>query len=153
MPAGGSLQLFALAVSTLTAGLYMVVARRIVRDVQPVMAMAILAPASAVTYSAVGLAMGQLQVNLPPPAIAATLGSAALANLAAPLLLLSALRSVPAARAAMLGTLEPVVTVSLSVLFLSDTMTALRALGIVIVIGGIALLQVRRSEMAQGGRS
>ncbi len=146
VPAGGSLQLAALGVSTLTAGLYMVVARRIVRDIEPVIAMAILAPASAVTYWAVGLATGQLQVNMPPAAIAATLGSAALANIAAPLLLLSALRSVPAARAAMLGTLEPVVTVSLSVLFLGDTMTALRALGIAIVIGGIAVLQARRSS-------
>jgi drug/metabolite transporter (DMT)-like permease len=153
LPAGGSLQLFAIAVSTLTAGLYMVVARRIVRDVEPVAAMAILAPASAVTYSAVGLATGQLQINLPPVAIAATLGSAALANIAAPLLLLSALRSVPAARAAMLGTLEPVVTVLLSVLFLGDAMTALRALGITIVIGGIALLQARRSGTPQTGRS
>jgi drug/metabolite transporter (DMT)-like permease len=154
VPAGATLQLIALAVSTLTAGLYMVVARRIVRDVEPVTAMAILAPASALTYLAVALAAGQLQVTLPPAVLAATLGSAALANIVAPLLLLSALRSVPAARAAMLGTLEPVVTVSLSVLFLGDRLTALRTLGIVIVIGGIALLQARRSsEMPQERRA
>jgi drug/metabolite transporter (DMT)-like permease len=154
LPVGGNLQLVALAVSTLTAALYMVVARRIVRNTQPVAAMAILAPASALTYWAVGLAAGQIRLAMPPAAIAATLGSAALANVAAPLLLLSALQSVPAARAAMLGTLEPVVTVSLSVLFLGDTMTALRALGIAIVIGGIAVLQVRRSsETAQDDRS
>ena len=153
VPVGGNLQLVALAVSTLTAALYMVVARRIVRDTQPVAAMAILAPASALTYWAVGLAAGQIRLDMPPAAIGATLGSAALANIVAPLLLLSALRSVPAARAAMLGTLEPVVTVSLSVWFLGDTMTALRALGIVIVIGGIAMLQVRRSsETAQDDR-
>jgi drug/metabolite transporter (DMT)-like permease len=146
VPAGGNLQLVALAVSTLTAGLYMVVARRLVRDVEPVTAMAILAPATAATYWGVGAATGQLQLSMPATALGATLGSAALANIAAPLLLLSALRSVPAARAAMLGTLEPVVTVSLSVIFLGDTMTALRALGIAIVIGGIAMLQARRAS-------
>ena len=144
VPPGGALQLVALGVSTLTAALYMVVARRIVRDIEPVTAMAVLAPSSAVTYWAVGLATGQLRVGMPPAAMGAVLGSAALANIVAPLLLLSALRSVPAARAAMLGTLEPVVTVLLSVALLHDTMTTLRAAGIVIVIGGIALLQARR---------
>jgi len=146
VPVGGNLQLVALAVSTLTAALYMVVVRRIVRDVEPVTAMAVLAPASAVIYWAAGLSTGQLHLSMPPAAIGATLGSAALANIAAPLLLLSALRTVPAARAAMLGTVEPVITVSLSVIFLGDTMTLLRALGIAIVIGGIALLHVRRSS-------
>lgn len=151
---GGGPQLVALAVSTLTAALYMVVARRIVRDVEPVTAMAVLAPASAVTYWGVGLATGQLHLNIPAAAMAATLGSAALANISAPLLLLAALRSVPAARAAMLGTLEPVVTVSLSVIFLHDTMTPLRAVGIAIVIGGIAVLHARRSPGSPGhGRS
>ncbi len=146
VPAGDSLQLVALAVSTITAALYMVVARQIVKDTQPVAAMAILAPASGLTYWAVGLALGQIRLDMPPAAIGATLGSSALANIAAPLLLLSALRSVPAARAAMLGTLEPVVTVSLSVWLLGDTMTALRALGIAIVIGGVAILQIQRSS-------
>ncbi len=145
VPVGGDLQLVALAVSTLTAALYMVAARRIVRDVEPMTAMAVLAPASAAIYWFAGLVTGQLQLSMPPAAIGATLGSAALATIAAPLLLLSALRSVPAARAAMLGTLEPVVTVSLSVALLGDSMTALRALGIVIVIGGIAVLHARRS--------
>lgn len=146
VPAGANLQLVALAVSTLTAALYMVVVRRIVRDVEPVTAMAILAPASAATYWCVGAATSQLQLSMPLVATVATLSSAAMANLVAPLLLLSALRSVPAARAAMLGSLEPVVTISLSVIFLRDTITPLRALGVAIVIGGIALLQVRRAS-------
>ncbi len=137
--------LAAIGVATLTAAIYMVVARRVVRDVLPVTAMAILGPATAVTYWGVGLAAGMVRLAIPFPALLAILGSAALANLAAPLLLLSGLRAMPAARAAMLGTLEPVVTVSLSVILLRDALTPLRALGMAIVIGGIAVLHARRA--------
>jgi drug/metabolite transporter (DMT)-like permease len=63
---------------------------------------------------------------------------------------LAGLRSLPAARAAMLGTLEPVITVVLSVLLLDDRLTAVRALGMAIVIGGIALVQARHPAVAAG---
>ena len=138
--------LAAVGVATLSAAIYMVVARRVMRDVLPLTAMAILGPASALTYWTVGLAVGGVRLAMPVPALLAVLGSAALANVVAPLLLLSGLRAMPAARAAVLGMLEPVVTVSLSILLLHDVMTPLRALGIVIVIGGIAALQAHRAS-------
>ncbi len=141
-----SVGLAAIGVATVTAALYMVVARRVVRDVLPVTAMAIMGPASALVYWGAGLAAGMLGLTMPVPALLAILGSAALANLAAPVLLLSGLRALPAARAAMLGTLEPVVTVCLSVVLLGDVLTPLRAAGIAIVIGGIAVLHARRSR-------
>jgi drug/metabolite transporter (DMT)-like permease len=148
---GAGLELLALAVATMTAALAMIVLRWMVRRIEPVTAMAILAPASAVIYWSVGLAAGQLDLRMPAVALVAILGLAVLANLSAPLLLLSGLKSVQAARASILGTLEPVVTVSLSVLFLSDAVTPLRALGIAIVIGGIALLHVQQSRPAPPG--
>lgn len=148
---GAGLELLALAVATMTAALAMIVLRWIVRRIEPVTAMAFLAPASAVIYWSVGLAAGQLDLRMPAVALVAILGLAVLANLSAPLLLLSGLKSVQAARASILGTLEPVVTVSLSVLFLSDAVTPLRALGIAIVIGGIALLHVQQSRPAPPG--
>ncbi len=140
------LGLAAIGVATLTAAIYMVVARRVVRDVLPIAAMAVLAPASAMTYWGAGLAAGTIRLGMPFPALLAILGSAALANLAAPLLLLSGLRAMPAARASMLGTLEPVVTVCLSVVLLGDALTPLRTVGIAIVIGGIAVLHARRTR-------
>ena len=68
-------------------------------------------------------------------AIAGSLGS---------LLVLIALQVTPATRAAMLGMFEPVVTVALSVVLLGDLMTWLRGLGIAVVLGGIALIHLRR---------
>lgn len=138
--------LAAIVVATLAAAIYMVVARRVIRDVLPVAAMAILAPATALTYWSVGLAADSIHLAMPLPALLAILGSAALGNLAAPLLLLSGLRAMPAVRAAMLGTLEPIVTAGLSILFLRDVLTPLRALGMAIVVGGIAVLHARRSS-------
>lgn len=143
--AAHGLGLVMLAVATLTSAIYMVAARRIVRDVQPITAMAILGPVSAAMYWAAALAAGQLTLAMPAPAFAAVLGVALLANLIAPILLLSGLRAMPAVRAAMLGTLEPVVTVALSVLLLGDAMTALRAVGIATIIGAITILHIRRS--------
>ena len=96
-------------------------------------------------YWAAALTAGQLTLAMPVPAFAAVLGIALLANLIAPILLLSGLRAMPAVRAAMLGTLEPVVTVALSVLLLGDAMTPLRALGIAAIIGAITTLHIRRS--------
>ena len=143
--AAQGLGLVMIAVATLTSAIYMVAARRIVRDVLPITAMAILGPISAAMYWAAALAAGQLTLAMPVPAFAAVLGVALLANLIAPILLLSGLRAMPAVRAAMLGTLEPVVTVALSVLLLGDAMTPLRAFGIGTIIGAITILHIRRS--------
>jgi len=143
--AAPGLGLVMLVVATLTSAIYMVSARRIVRDVQPITAMAILGPVSAIVYWAAALAAGQVTMAMPAAALAAVLGAALLANLIAPILMLSGLRAMPAVRASMLGTLEPVVTVTLSILFLGDVMTPLRALGIAIVIGAITILHARRS--------
>jgi drug/metabolite transporter (DMT)-like permease len=58
-------------------------------------------------------------------------------------LVLTALRHLPATCAAMLGMLEPVVAVLSSVLLLGDAMTWLRAVGIGIVLAGITALQLK----------
>jgi drug/metabolite transporter (DMT)-like permease len=133
------------AASTLISALYVVVARRVVRDVSPIDAMAVILPASAVVYWIAGLLARQLVYPMPAPAALAIVGSAAAASIVAPLLQLWGLRVIPAVRTAILGMLEPVVTAGLSVVALGDHMTPLRAAGIAIVIGGIAVLHLRRT--------
>lgn len=136
--------LAALIVATVTNAIYYVVARRVVRDVLPVPALGVLLAAAAVVFATAGAVTGNLSLAYPAPALLAILGTGVLASLLAPLLLLAGLRSLSAVRAAMLGTLEPVITVVLSVLLLQDQLTPLRGAGMAIVIGGIALIQVRR---------
>ena len=136
----------AIGASTLSFALYLVIARRLLQDVHPLMVMAVLLPVSAAAFCGAALTQGQLRINIPPPALLATLGSATLGGLLGPLLQFWGLRSTAAARTAMLGMLEPVVTVSLSILLLNDAMTLLRGIGIAIVMSGIVTLQLRRTE-------
>jgi drug/metabolite transporter (DMT)-like permease len=136
--------LAALAAATMLSAVYYVAARRLIRDAQPVPAMAVILLGAAGVLTAAAALAGELSLAYPREALAAIAGTGVLASLLAPLLVLAGLRSLPAARAAMLGTLEPVITVVLSVLLLDDRLTAVRALGMAIVIGGIALVQVRR---------
>ena len=77
------------------------------------------------------------------PALAAVAG-ATIASSLGYFLLLTALKVTPVTHASMLGMLEPVVTVVLSVLLLGDLMTWLRAIGIATVLGGIVVLHMRR---------
>ncbi len=143
-PAGAGVGFIAIAIGTLISALYIVTARRLMRDVSPLAAMAVILPASAVVYWGAGLATGQIVYPIAAPAVLAIMGTSAAAS-AGSFLQLGGLRRIAAARAAILGMLEPVVTAGLSVLLLRDLMTPLRAAGIAIVICGIALLQLRRS--------
>jgi len=68
----------------------------------------------------------------------------------ASLLVLIALRTLAATRTAMLGMLEPVVTVVLSVAVLADRMTWPRLAGIVIVLGGITVFYARLRQPRSG---
>lgn len=142
--------LAALSVATLANAFYYVVARRMMRDVRPLHALALLSVGTAVVFGLVTVVVGGFSHPLSLPALLAILGTAVLASLLAPLLLLVGLRTLPAARAAMLGSVEPVITVIFSVLMLGDRMTFLRGVGIAAVILGIGLVQLRRSPLPIG---
>lgn len=140
---GHPLGLAALGTATIASAFYLVAQRRLVRDVGPLEVLSVILPASAAVYWALGVATGGIHLAMPLPALLATGGGAIVGSLGS-LFVLIALQVTPATRAAMLGMFEPVVTVGLSVLLLGDVMTWLRALGIAIVLVGIALLHLRQ---------
>jgi drug/metabolite transporter (DMT)-like permease len=140
--AGHTLGLVALGGATLASALYLVVQRRLVREVPPFTVMAVIQACSAAVYWTAALATGQARALPPSPAFGAIAASAVAASLAS-LLVLIALRTLAATRTAMLGMLEPVVTVGLSVAVLADTMSWPRLAGIVTVLGGIVLFYLR----------
>jgi len=136
--------LVAISVATLSNALYYIAARRMLRDILPLPAQGILLAAGAAVFVSAGAMTGRLSLALPLPALLAIFGTAVLGSLLAPLLLLGGLRVLPAARAAMLGTVEPVVTVLLSILWLGDRVSFIRAVGMALVLVGIGLAHVRR---------
>lgn len=136
-----------LGVATLASAFYLVVQRRVVRDVPPLMILAVIQSSSAAVYWAGVAVTRQAVAPLPSPALVAIVASAFAASIASFLVLL-ALRTLAATRTAMLGMLEPVVTVVLSVALLADTMTWLRLAGIVIVLTGITTFYGRLRQPA-----
>ncbi len=140
--AGHALGFVALGTATLASAFYLVVQRRVVRDVPPLMVMAVVQLSSAAVYWTAALLTGQVLTRPPMPAVAAIAGSAVVGSVAS-FLVLMALRTLAATRTAMLGMLEPVVTVALSVALLGDTMTWPRLAGIATVLAGITLFYWR----------
>jgi len=140
--AGHTVGFMVLGGATLASAFYLVVQRRLVRDVPPLMVLAIIQASSAAVYWVAILLTGQSLTRLPLPAFAALVTSALVATVAS-FLVLMALRTLAATRTAMLGMLEPVVTVVLSVLLLADRMTWPRLSGIAIVLAGITIFYWR----------
>lgn len=140
---GHALGLGALATATLASAFYLVATRRLVRDVSPLYVLSVVLLSSAAVYWGAGLAVRQIHLSMPLPALLAVAGATAAMSLGS-FLVLVALQVTPATRTAMLGMLEPVVTVVLSISLLGDLMTWLRAVGIAIVLSGIMVLHLRR---------
>lgn len=152
--------LVALGISTVASASYLVIQRRLVREVPPFTVMAVIQGCSAAVYWTAAFATGQVRALPPSGAFAAISASAVTASVAS-LLVLVALRTLAATRTAMLGMLEPVVTVGLSVALLADTMSWPRLAGIVTVLSGIAVFYLRlwrsggagSAISAEGGRA
>jgi drug/metabolite transporter (DMT)-like permease len=105
-------------------------------------------PASAVIISGAGLAFALLaavnnELTLPPTAAgwAVAIGLAVVPTMLAISLFLAGLPRVGAARAALLSTWEPVVTVGLAVVLLGDRMSPIQILGAILVLAAVIVVQ------------
>jgi drug/metabolite transporter (DMT)-like permease len=140
--AGHPLALLALGAATIASGAYLIIQRRLVQAVSPFTVMAVIQACSAAVYWTAALITGEARL-MPPAGAFVAIAASAIAASCASLLVLVALRTLAATRTAILGMLEPVVTVGLSVALLADTMTWPRLAGIVTVLFGIALFYWR----------
>lgn len=140
--------LIAVSVAILASAVYSVTARRVLQAVEPLAALNVLLPTAGIVFVAIGLLTGQWHLPDHTPVLLATAGSGLLAGVFAPLLILHGFRRLPVAHVAVLGSFEPVVTVSLGVLFLGDRPSAIQVLGALCILGGIAILQVLRTSRA-----
>jgi drug/metabolite transporter (DMT)-like permease len=145
---GRGIGLVMVATATLAAAGYTTTARRLVRSVEPVSMMAVSLAASAPVFFLSAVLAGEWRSAPTPAAVAAAAGASVLATVLAPLVLLHALQVVSAPRAAMLATIEPVVTVALSVALLGDRLTMAQTIGAACVIGGVGLLGWVRGSRA-----
>lgn len=127
---------------------YLLFSDKVLRTVDPLIGTTVICTSAGVSYLLVGLLDGSLQSFLPLQAWLPLIGMAFFSTFMAMLCLFAAIRSIGAARTSIISTLEPLVTVLLSVFFLSETLLPLQWAGGALIMGGILLLEKPPKESA-----
>jgi drug/metabolite transporter (DMT)-like permease len=132
--------IFALA-APLTYTTFILISERVMAAVPPVAASAVMMSGTAVVLCVIALFQGQLVLPATQAAWAVSIGIAVVPTMIAISLFLAGLPRVGAARASLISTLELVVTVTLAILLLGDRFTPLEAVGGVLVLGAVVVVQ------------
>jgi drug/metabolite transporter (DMT)-like permease len=136
----GSGLIFAFA-APLVYTTFILVSERVMAAVPPVAASAVMMSGTAVVLCVIALFQGQLVLPATPRAWAISVGIAVVPTMIAISLFLAGLPRVGAARASLISTLELVVTVTLAILLLGDRFSPLEAIGGVLVLGAVVVVQ------------
>lgn len=120
---------------------FILISERVMSSVPPVAASAMMMAGTAVVLSVIALQQGQLTFPATPQAWAISVGIAIVPTMIAISLFLAGLPRVGAARASLISTLELVVTVTLAILLLGDRFTPLEAVGGVLVLAAVVVVQ------------
>ena len=120
---------------------FILVSERVMTSVPPVAASAVMMSGTAVVLSAIAAAQGQLVPPSTLQAWAISVGIAVVPTMIAISLFLAGLPRVGAARASLISTLELVVTVTLAIVLLGDRFSPLEAVGGVLVLGAVVVVQ------------
>lgn len=142
---GAQLQLGAGLIFALAAPLmytaFILVSERVMASVPPVSASAVMMSGTGVVLAAIAAVQGQLVLASTPRAWAISVGIAVVPTMIAISLFLAGLPRIGAARASLISTLELVVTVTLAILLLGDRFSPLEAVGGVLVLGAVVVVQ------------
>lgn len=120
---------------------FILISERVMAAVPPVAASAVMMSGTAVVLGAIALVQGQLILPATPQAWSISVGIAIIPTMIAISLFLAGLPRVGAARASLISTLELVITVALAILLLGDRFTPLEAVGGVLVLGAVVVVQ------------
>lgn len=131
---------FALA-SPLLYTTFILASERVMLSVPAVAASAVMMSATAVALCVIALLEGQLVLPHTANGWAVSVAIAVVPTMVAISTFLAGLPLIGAARAALLSTLEPVVTVALAVALLGDRFSAVQAIGGLLVLGAVVVVQ------------
>jgi drug/metabolite transporter (DMT)-like permease len=120
---------------------FILLGERAMSSVPPVAASAAMMSATAIVLCVVAGIEGHLALPHTANAWAVSVGIAVVPTMVAISLFLAGLPRIGASRAALLSTLEPVVTVSLAVVLLGDRFSVLQAIGGVLVLLAVIVVQ------------
>jgi drug/metabolite transporter (DMT)-like permease len=120
---------------------FVVLAQRAVVAVHPLVSSGVVQGTAALAFAPVALATGALEVGRVPGSVGWTI-AVGLFTAGAVSLFLSAVQRLGPTRASIGATVEPVVTVILGVVVLSEAVTALQLLGGLSVVAAVAVLPI-----------
>jgi drug/metabolite transporter (DMT)-like permease len=120
---------------------FILISERVMTAVPPVAASAVMMSGTAVVLCLIALFQGQLVLPATPRGWEISVGIAVVPTMIAISLFLAGLPRVGAARASLISTLELVVTVTLAILLLGDRFTLLEAVGGVLVLSAVVVVQ------------
>ena len=121
--------------------LYILAGEVAMRDAQPVAAATVVMSAAAVTFIVVAALGGQLKAPPSGQAFGWLLAIGLVPTVAAIALFLAALPLIGSPRTALLSTFEPLVTVGLAAVLLGERLAGAQALGALVLLGAVAVLQ------------
>ncbi|WP_420992619.1 DMT family transporter [Cupriavidus sp. 30B13] len=156
---GGSGSALGIALGLASAAIYsvyIIVGARITAGVDPLATTTVVCVAAALVYGGAGIA--RAAAGVPPqfpqtlPGWLALLAIALLSTVLAILTFFAGLQRLGAARASMLSTLEPVVTVALAALLLGEQVGLTQALGGALILAGVLWLTRKGTGTRQAGQ-
>lgn len=121
---------------------YIVIGNRILKDADPIVTTTYVCVSAAAVFVLVGCVSGTLILNLPPQGWLAIIGIALLPTIVGIMGFFAGMSRIGATNASIISTLEPVITVLLSVALLNEEITPLQVSGGVLILGGILILQL-----------
>ncbi|HLJ61765.1 MAG TPA: DMT family transporter [bacterium] len=128
---------------------YIIAARVLLRSVPPVAASAIVIAAAGTTFGIYGAASGTLRLSMSIPAYAAIAGMAVVSTVLAIGAFFAGLERVGASRAAILSTVEPVVTLALAAAVLGERLAPVQVAGGACILGAVFLLHAGSGRRAR----
>ncbi|WP_084574278.1 DMT family transporter [Sporomusa malonica] len=131
---------------------YIVVGNRFLKNVNPMVTTTYVCASAAAIFILVGTVTGTLILNLSLQGWLAIIGIALLPTIIGIMGFFAGMIHIGATNASIISTLEPVMTVLLSVALLNEKITPLQVGGGVLILGGILILQLwaGKSEVAEG---
>ena len=127
---------------------YILLSEKVMGRVQAVGASAVIMTGAAIAFSAIALVQGKLAPPASPQGWLVVLGIALIPTMIAISTFLAGLPRVGAARASLLSTWEPVVTVGLAVILFADRFTVVQAAGGLLILGAVVMQAGRGARTA-----
>jgi drug/metabolite transporter (DMT)-like permease len=121
---------------------YIVIGNRLLRNIDPLVTTLYVCFTAGLTFLLYGVAAGEMDVWLPLQGWLAILGIALFSTLVGVLGFFTGLRLIGATSASILSTLEPLLTVFLSALLLGERVTSIQAVGGLVLLVGVLVLQM-----------